>query len=223
MVQPSLVKVEFHCHTVYSKDSLVTIESLVKFCHKKSIDRLVITDHNNIQGALIAHQQYPQLFIVGEEVMTEQGELLAFFVKEEVPGGLPPYKAIELLRDQGAFISVSHPFDAIRAGRWRERDLLEILPQVDAIEVFNSRCLHPNYNLRALVFSQQHHLLGTVGSDSHSLGEVGHATLTLPDFHDAPSLKYALTLAEPHVHLSGFWVHFHSRYAKWHKRLVAPQ
>ncbi|MBM3126297.1 MAG: PHP domain-containing protein, partial [Chloroflexi bacterium] len=43
---------EFHCHTHVSKDSLVRPADLVKACRSKGIDRVVITDHNSIRGAL---------------------------------------------------------------------------------------------------------------------------------------------------------------------------
>ncbi len=150
--------------------------------------------------------------------MTQQGELLAFFVQELVPAGLPASEAIARLHSQGAFISVSHPFDTTRSGHWQPDDLLAITPTIDAIEIYNSRCLSPKSNILAASFSYQHNLLGTVGSDSHSLREVGTSTLTLPNFHDAATLKSALMLAEPHVRPSGPWVHFYSSYARWLKQ-----
>jgi len=218
MFQLKTIKTEFHCHTCYGRDSLIKIQDLVIACEKKGIQKLVITDHNMISGALQAQKLDPYRFIIGEEIMTQQGELLGIFIKEKIPASLPALKTIELLRSQGAFISVSHPFDAFRRGHWEIDDLLNIVSYIDAIEVFNSRCLLPQFNTRARVFSQHSKLLGTVGSDAHSIGEVGKATLTLPDFDDAPSLKHALALAQPHVHLSGPWVHFSSRYSSWRKR-----
>ncbi len=211
-------KVDFHCHTRYSEDCLVDLSSLLRACDRKCLDKLAVTDHNTVTGALEAIELAPRRFITGEEIMTEQGELLAFFVEKDVPAGLSAQATIELLRSQAAFISVSHPFDRFRKGHWRLADLASIVPLVDAIEMFNARCLMPQDNLKAIVFAQQHHLLGTVGSDTHSLGEVGAATLTLPEFHDAASLKRAISLAEPHTRLSPPWVHFISRYASWRKR-----
>jgi predicted metal-dependent phosphoesterase TrpH len=90
---------------------------------------------------------------------------------------------------------------------------------IDAIEIFNSRCIFSRFNTRAKEFSQQHHLLGIVGSDSHNINEVGTATLTLPDFIDAESLKTSLALAQPHLKLSAPWVHFFSRRAALQKRV----
>src|SRR3990172_3631865 len=140
MLMPK-ISVEFHCHTIYSKDSLTHPEILVSACRRKEIDRVVVTDHNTIKGAQAARALAPELVIVGEEVMTTQGEILAAFVTEEIPPGLSPQETIRRLKDKNAFISVSHPFDRLRSGGWREEHLLEILPLVDAIEVYNSRCL----------------------------------------------------------------------------------
>jgi predicted metal-dependent phosphoesterase TrpH len=216
-----MINVEFHCHTRYSKDSLVKIPDLLVTCKKKGLDRLVVTDHNNILGAREANALDPDRFIIGEEIMTQKGELLGIFVKEHIPAGLPALETTDILRAQGAFISVSHPFDIYRKGHWEEHDLLDILPSVDAIEVFNSRCMDPQFNKRAQSFASQHHLLGTVGSDSHSLVEVGTASLTLPEFTDTASLIRALQLAQQNIRLSPPWVHFYSRYAAWRKKIAA--
>src|SRR5574341_256822 len=143
-----MLRVEFHCHTIYSRDSLTRPEGLLAACRRKGIDRVVITDHNTIAGALLCQQIDPQRFIVGEEILTQAGELLAAYVQEEVPPGLEPKEAIRRLRDQGAFISVSHPFDTMRKGHWSLELLLEIAPLVDAIETFNARCYLPVYNTR---------------------------------------------------------------------------
>jgi len=187
-------------------------------CYKKGLQRLVVTDHNTIAGALLARSLDPSTFIVGEEILTRQGELLAFFVKEPVPAGLSAFETIQLLRHQGAFISVSHPFDTLRKGHWDLSALSEIVPLIGAIEVFNSRCLSPHSNQQAADFAREHHLLTTVGSDAHSLHEVGASTLTLPEFDDSSSLTQALAHAVYNNHLSSPWVHFYSRYAAWKNR-----
>jgi hypothetical protein len=56
-----------------------------------------------------------------------------------------------------------------------------------------------------------------VGSDAHAAFEIGRATLLLPDFHDATSLKAVLPKAEAKTMLSSPLVHFVSTYAKWKK------
>jgi predicted metal-dependent phosphoesterase TrpH len=213
----TLLRVEFHCHTIYSKDSLTRVEDLARACRRKGVDRLVVTDHNTIAGGVRAREIAPELVIVGEEVLTEEGEFLAAFVEEEVPPGLPAVEALARLRDQGAFVSVSHPFDRLRNGRWRPETMAALFPQVDAIEVFNARCMWPGFNWEAAAYARDHNLQGTVGSDAHTLGEIGKATMQLPVFEDAAGLRAALADVRFQRSLSAPWVHFSSRYAVWRK------
>ncbi len=214
-----MLTLEFHCHTIYSPDSLTRPADLVAVCARKGIDRVVVTDHNTIAGALEAHAIDPQRVVVGEEVMTTQGELLAAFVREEVPPGLSPMEAIARLRDQGAFISVSHPFDMYRKGHWEVHDLEQIAPYLDAIEIFNARCLLPASNRRAEDFAHRHNLIGTVGSDAHTLGELGRALQILPDFSDAVNLRASFSAARSVTRLSSPLIHLTSRWAVWVKKL----
>ncbi len=209
---------EFHCHTIYSKDSLMTPETLLAACRKRGIDRVIVTDHNSIRGALAAKKLDPERVIVGEEIMTTRGEILAAFVKDEIPPGLSPQETISRLREQGAFISVAHPFDALRSGHWEEADLLAILPLVDAIETFNARCMWGGFNRRARQFAEARGIAETVGSDAHAAFEVGRAVLSLPFFEDADSLRRALPSGIRRTRLSAPWVHFTSRYAVMRKR-----
>lgn len=212
------IRIEFHCHTSHSSDGLIDPHKLLEICRHKGIDRIVVTDHNTITGALAAYELDRGRVIIGEEIMTTGGELLAAFVKEEVPPGKSPLETIRILREQEAFISVSHPFDTYRKGHWKLPALLEITPLVDAIEVFNARCIRPLHNKMALEYAREHGMLGTVGSDAHTAFEVGRATLLLPDFENAAGLKESMAQAQAEVQLSGAWVHLFSRYAKWTKR-----
>ncbi len=217
-------RVELHTHTRYSKDSLVTPETVIATCRRKGIDKLAVTDHNSISGALRLKELAPDLIIVGEEIMTTEGELLAFFMREWVPPGLTPQETLARLRDQGAFISVSHPFDRLRRGAWDETALLEIIEQVDALEVFNARCLFNADNAAALALAQQHNKLMTVGSDSHTAREIGRATLEMEPFDSVESFRASLAQARFHTTLSSIWIHWASTYAKWVRKLgFSPQ
>lgn len=205
--------VEFHTHTNASKDSLTPPAELIAAARRKGIDRLIITDHNTIAGARAAQALDPELVIVGEEIMTTRGEILAAYVSEEIPAGLPPREVIQRLRNQGAFISVSHPFDKLRSGGWKEPDLLEILSLVDAIEVFNSRCMLPSFNREARRFAEKHNIPGTVGSDAHAAFEVGRSLLRLEPFEGPDEMRNIIRLGEPILKWSPPWFHFASRYA----------
>lgn len=208
-----MLKLEFHCHTNASKDSLTKPADLIKTARRKGLDRLVITDHNSIQGALAAQKLDPQLVIAGEEIMTTRGEILAAFVQEEIPARLTPQETIKILKEQGAFISVSHPFDRHRKGGWEEKDLLEIIEQVDAIEIFNSRCMNPMFNVQAKQFAEKYNLAGTVGSDAHAAFEVGRSVILLDQFTGPEEMRKVIRQAKYQTKLSSWWVHLVSRYA----------
>jgi predicted metal-dependent phosphoesterase TrpH len=212
-------QVEFHCHTIYSKDSLTPPRALVEACRRKGIDRVIVTDHNTIAGARAAQAIDPELVIVGEEIMTTRGEILAAFVKEEIPKGLSPQETIRRLKEQGAFISVSHPFDEWRSGHWQEEDLLEILSQVDALEVYNSRCMLPRFNQKAQQLADKHQLPGTVGSDAHAAFELGQSLMTLAPFTGPEELRNVIRKGVPKVRRSPAWVRLISRYAVVYKSL----
>lgn len=216
-----LIKVDFHNHSNASPDSLVKPEELVTIARKRGLDRLVVTDHNTIRGALRCKELDPGLIIVGEEVMTTRGELVTAFVTEEVPRGLEPGETIQRLRDQGAFISVSHPFDPHRG--WDLKDLMEIIDLVDAIEIFNARCYREEWNLKAMEFAGERKLPGTVGSDSHSLFEIGAAGMLLPEFDSADELRAVIRKGKVEAQLSSPLVHIGSRYAKFVKAFFPAQ
>ena len=101
------LKVELHCHSEYSKDSLNKLEDLIRVARKRGIQKLAITDHNNIEGALKARELDPELIIVGEEILTTKGELLVFFLTKSIPRGLDPMAAIDQLKIREPLL-VSH-------------------------------------------------------------------------------------------------------------------
>jgi predicted metal-dependent phosphoesterase TrpH len=133
---------------------------------------------------------------------------------------LTPTETIKNLRDQGAFVWVPHPFDKSRSGSWDLDELKKIAPLVDAIEVFNSRCIKNDYNRLAANFAKEYSLQEIVGSDAHSTYELGRSTLLLPDFNNAQELRHSLTDARQYVHLTPFWVHFISTWAKLKKKEI---
>jgi predicted metal-dependent phosphoesterase TrpH len=179
--------VELHAHSSASYDSRLKLADIVQTCREKGIDKLALTDHHAIRGALELRALAPELVIVGEEILTTQGELLAYFVEEEVPRGLAPREAIARLKAQGAVINVPHPFDRWRSGAWREADLVAILPEVDAIEIFNSRIVFKADNVRAAAFARQYGKLFAVGSDAHYQRELGRAVVNMSQVPNTPA------------------------------------
>ena len=211
--------VELHCHTYRSKDSLASPRALLEVCRRRGIDKLAVTDHNSLRGALEAAELAPEVIIVGEEILTTEGELLGYFMTEEIPRGLSPEETIDRLRRQGAVISVSHPCDYARQGAWREEVLRPLLPRLDALEAFNARTYGDGPNARAAALARQAGLPGLAGSDAHAPFEVGRGLTVLEEFRDAESFRRALATARLVTRRSPAWVHLVSRYAVFRKKL----
>ncbi len=212
-------RVEFHCHTCYSPDSLVTPEALILRARALGLDRVVVTDHNTLRGALAAQALAPDLIVVGEEVLTTEGEFIAFFVQEEVPPGLPPAEALARLRDQGAVVAISHPFDALRGSAMGRENTLRWATAVDALEIFNARTRRAVWDIAAEQLAREHGLGRFGGSDAHTLWELGRVITWVPPFEDADSLRKALRHARVEGRRSPAWVHGASTVAKLMKRL----
>jgi len=202
----------------------VTPEQLVAACRRKGLDKIAITDHNAVEGALAARKIAPELVIVGEEIKTDCGEIMAYFLQELVPPGLPVCEAIARVRAQGGVVGVSHPCDRFRREAMGMVRLLPILDQVDALEVFNARCIAPGDNDCARALAQEYGKLMFAGSDAHTVFELGCATVRMSPFDSSLSFLESLAQAEIHARLSSPLVHLASTYAKYIRRLgLAPR
>lgn len=217
-----LWKVDLHSHTVYSKDCLTPTRAHLDRARWVGLARIAVTEHNRLDGALAAKKLAPDLVIVGEEIKTTHGEVIAWFMREEVPRGLSPQETVRRLRDQGAVIAIPHPLDTLRTSAMGIETVLTIIDDVDALEVLNARCVRPQDNDAALALAQKHGKLMTAGSDAHTLFEVGRCYLEMPPFEDNPdSFRAALAQARPVGKVSPFWPHLASTWAKIRKR-IAP-
>lgn len=214
------IRAEFHCHTVYSPDSMVELGALLKACDTKGIDKIAITDHGCMQGAFEAWKMEPERVILAEEIETPEGEILAYFMTEEIPQGLPAVEVVKRLEGQGAFISLAHPFDPHRSW-WSAKTLEQILPHLDGVEVFNARCRRQDYNQKAYEFALEHQKAPMAGSDAHGIFELGRASMEMPWFEDAAGLREAAKESTLSGELSGLFVHMVSTAARVAKKFRA--
>ena len=212
-----LIKADFHVHSIASWDSLSKGEDLYRRAKEIGLGKLIFTDHSSIAEGLRMQKMYPDFVIVGEEILTTKAEILAIFVKEEIPKDIEPLEAFKRLRDQGAFISLSHPYAPLRF-RWTEEEMEEYMPWLDAIEIANARNL-PGMNQSAQQFAAEHGLCGTAGSDAHGVPELGAMGLELPDFHTADELRESIKSAKVFGTESPLWVRVYSRGAVLRKGL----
>jgi predicted metal-dependent phosphoesterase TrpH len=206
------MKVDFHVHTCYSGDSFTSLEAVVEACRKRGLGKVAITDHNTIAGALALSEMAPDLVIVGEEIKTDVGEIIAYFLEEEVPKGLPVREAIARVREQGGLVGGPHPLDRLRREAMGLTHLLTIIEQVDMLEAFNARTTFPVDNHRVLDLAREWGLLVTAGSDAHVPWEIGRAYVEMPAFEGKDEFLRSLAqgqivgrLTTPLIHLTSTW------------------
>ena len=166
-----------HTHTKYSpRCGVVEPEDLVKMAISKGLNGIAVTDHDTIKGAVAAKRFETPDFevIVGCEIKTTNGELIGLYLQEEIISRTP-MEVIQEIHDQGGIVVVPHPFDRFRSARFD--NISKYLKDIDAIEVFNSRCISDESNILARDFAtkygKRYHLSMVGGSDAHYLNEVG--------------------------------------------------
>jgi predicted metal-dependent phosphoesterase TrpH len=202
--------IDLHCHTSASFDSLARPESVMRAAASRGLTHLAITDHDRVDAALRARDAAPEglTVIVGEEVKTADGDLIAVFIEELVPPGISSVETIAAIRAQGGLVGVPHPFDRLRGyGRKSGADLADIATKVDWIEAYNARVVGGSANERAALFAKEHGLPGVCASDSHTVLEVGvSSNAVLGDPSTPAALLAALAHVEMHPYHASYYV-----------------
>ena len=216
------MRVELHAHTWWSGDCGVAPRDLCQAARDAGIDVLAVTDHNQIGGAFEARDCGIIEVIVGEEIRTDRGELLAYFLQEWIPPRLSPLETIARIRDQGGVISIPHPFDRARNSTLDAGQLDAVAPHLDMVEVFNSRVIDPDRNRRAAEFCRRHGKIAAVGSDAHTRGEVGNSWQDLPGFSGPEQFLAGMAAAQLTTRRASPLVRVASNWQKIRKRVFGP-
>ncbi len=194
--------VDLHCHTRASFDSLASPKAVVRAAASRGMTHLAITDHDRIDGALeaasVARSEAPDLtVIIGQEVKTADGDLIAVFLERSIPSGLSAAEAIAETRAQGGLVGIPHPFDRFRGSLLVADGMAAIAGDVDWVEIHNARVMVGSGNGRAAAFARAHGLPGVAVSDAHSVMEIGVAYTALDGDPSTPAgLRAALRSAE---------------------------
>jgi predicted metal-dependent phosphoesterase TrpH len=169
--------VDLHCHTSASFDCLASPESQVRAAVNRGLTHLAITDHDRIDGALRARDAAPRdlTVIVGEEVRTADGDLVALFLERAVAPGRSARDTIAEVREQGGLVGIPHPFDRYRGSMLKDPRLEAIGTTIDWVEAHNARVVGGGGNEKAAAFARELGLPGVAVSDAHSTLEVGVA------------------------------------------------
>lgn len=201
--EPVWSKADLHLHTRYS-DGADSVEAVLAHVARHTDLRVIaITDHNTIEGARRAQRLAPAYgleVVVGEEVSTREGHLLALFIEEPLPPGRPLAETIAAVHAQGGLCLAAHPYDftvpsiGLRGLHRRGRGPAPVWA-LDGVEVFNAGALAPYANRLAARVAAQLGLPAVGGSDAHHLAPIGSGYTRFPG-HTAADLRRAIALGQ---------------------------
>lgn len=222
-MQKEMEKFDLHVHSIFSFDSLNSIQKLCMRYASLGFQGFALTDHGTAKGWEIAKSFIKEKnlgieFIPGCEFLTSKGEIIGIYLSEMIYS-TDPMEVIDQIHSQGGIAILPHPFDFLRRSACNPYSLGSGLKKLDAIEAFNARAAKWA-NQKAYEFVQQSKLSFALvgGSDAHFLFEAGAAYTLVPS--GMPLLKaISKKKACPAGSCSPFFVHGTTTIVKFGKKL----
>ncbi|MBI9084657.1 MAG: DUF2889 domain-containing protein [Desulfobacterales bacterium] len=184
--------IDLHVHTApASPCSAIHVDDLISEAKRIGLDGLVLTDHNHVwppSQIENLRQKHGFLVLGGNEVITDQGDVLVYGLERNIAGVIPIADLQKEVQEAGGYMAMAHPFrgflifDARQLGLTVEKAAARKMFQwVNAIEVLNGK-VTADENEFARAVAEHLGLPGLAGSDAHEAGSVGcYAT----EFSDA--------------------------------------
>lgn len=194
-------RADLHIHTLAS-DGTAGVETILDEVERRAdLDVIAIADHERIDAAIAARslaidRGLDVEVVVGEEVTTLGGHLLALFIDRPIR----PYRSMRTtildIHDTGGLAIPAHPLVPypLCAQAWTLRRLLDDPDQSchpDALETFNPTSLGRPLHRRVVRFADDHGLAHIGNSDAHALDAIGTGWTTF-DGRTAADLRRAI-------------------------------
>lgn len=180
--------IDLHVHSFpASPCSSISLSELVAEAVKIGLDGICLTDHNYLwerRKVEELRQKHGFLILMGNEITTDQGDILVFGFEEEIKEIITLAEFRKKVSAAGGFMIAAHPFRGFLTfgigylGLTVEKAMERpVFKEVDAIEILNGKVSEQENSFAASV-AQALSLPATGGSDAHGPGEVGlYATL----------------------------------------------
>ena len=204
-----LGRADLHIHTLASDGTSGLDEILAHAIEVAELDVIAITDHERIDAAvaarrLVAARGLPIEIVIGEEVTTRGGHLLALFIEEPVRSLRSLRETIVAIHDQGGLAIPAHPlvpYPLCAQGFALRRLLADEDPRVhpDGLETFNPTALGRPLHDRVVAFAAEHGLAAIGNSDAHAASSVGIGHTTFPG-RTAEDVRAAILAGTTHAH-----------------------
>ena len=175
-----MLRVDLHLHSQYSHDGRSSLQELITRARECGLDRIGLTDHNTIEGAVQLVRMEPALAIAGEEIKTLEGEVIGLFITDRVPPFLGPEDAMDLIHGMGGLTYIPHPLDRHRAN-FRPERIVQLASRIDIVETYNPWC-DAAANRAAARLAEDLGKPQATGSDSHSAQELGRSWMEMEEY-----------------------------------------
>lgn len=212
-----MYKVDLHTHSVDSPDGGIKKAQYRKALNEGLIDFVAITDHNQIQFAIEMNSEFPDRVIIGEEIMTTEGEIIGLYLKQPILANLTPVETIDLIKRQGGLVYIPHPLEKVRSGLGI--NIMEKLSsQIDIVEVGNGRAILQHKYTQMAVWSNLNHISTAASSDAHGFHGLGMTYTLVQDLPTRESLKELLLKGYPKISRPNFRGLLYPKYNRVKKR-----
>ncbi len=191
-----MLKVDLHTHSAASPDGGISVKQYQKALDSGLLDYIAVTDHNSVELALKLHQHLGPQIIVGEEIMTTQGEIIGLFLTKHVRPGQTPTATAQAIKDQGGLVYIPHPFETIRKGL-SPQSLESLQGLIDIVEVANGRAFAQNRSHEAVLWAKLNHIPGVASSDAHGYSGLGRSYTFVQDQPSVKNLRQLLKSGKP--------------------------
>jgi len=181
-------RADLHIHTLASDGVSSVAEILDHAQNRAGLDVIAITDHERIDAAhaaramAIARGMKLQV-IVGEEVTTRGGHVVALFIEERIRPWGSLKDTVAKIHEQGGLAIIAHPlvpYPLCASARSIRRLLADPNPiyHPDGIEAFNPTTAGMRWGGRAPQFVAETGVAALGASDAHRAEHVGQALTT---------------------------------------------
>ena len=214
-----LGKADMHLHTLYS-DGTASVQAVLDHVERSTdLDVVAITDHERIDGALRAAEihaagDYSFELVVGEEITTRRGHVVALFITERVPALRPLPETLERIHDQGGIAIAPHAMAPLTPSLGRgsllfTHESTDPRHRLDAIELMNPSTAGRSRRAARRRLNDDVLRVAAVGnSDAHVLEGIGTAWTWFPG---STADEYRAAIAASATRPDGtYWSHLHN-------------
>lgn len=173
-------KADLHVHTAEG-DGMAEIPALLDYVEEHTdLSVLAITEHDDLRPALTARDacargRYRFELLVGEEITTIEGHVIALYLESPVPSLKRLLPTLEAVHRQGGLAIIPHPMSWLTRslGQRAIERVLRDGSAFDGIEVASSPAARMAAAKALRLNRERYHLAEVGGSDAHFLQVIG--------------------------------------------------